>query len=85
MVPGKEREYEEGLEIAARPATTGVGTGSTPRAQAPGPCCLTVVQFLRTTGYEALHMIRKGRARWVNYGDVRRQNQFIDQLFEPAG
>ncbi len=35
-------------------------------------------------GYEALHMIRKGQARWVNHGDVRRQNHFVDQLFELA-
>ena len=35
-------------------------------------------------GYEALHMIRKGQARWVSHGDVRRQNLFIDQLFELA-
>jgi transposase-like protein len=32
-------------------------------------------------GYEAMHMIRKGQARWVNGSDVRRQNQFINQLF----
>jgi transposase, IS6 family len=35
-------------------------------------------------GYEAIHMIRKGQARWVSHDDVRRQNQFIDQLFELA-
>jgi transposase, IS6 family len=35
-------------------------------------------------GYEALHMIRKGQARWVSGADVRQQNQFIDQLFELA-
>jgi len=34
-------------------------------------------------GYEALHMIRKGQARWVS-DDVRQQNRFIDQLFELA-
>jgi transposase, IS6 family len=33
-------------------------------------------------GYEALHMIRKGQARWVSDADVRQQNRFIDQLFE---
>jgi hypothetical protein len=32
-------------------------------------------------GYEALHMIRKGQARWVSDADVRHQNQFIDRLF----
>ena len=33
-------------------------------------------------GYEAMHMIRKGQARWVSDADVRKQNQFIDQLFD---
>ena len=33
-------------------------------------------------GYEAMHMIRKGLARWVGAADVRKQNKFIDQLFE---
>ena len=35
-------------------------------------------------GYEAIHMIRKGQARWVSDNDVRQQNQFIDQLFDLA-
>ena len=35
-------------------------------------------------GYEAMHMIRKGQARWVSCSDVRRQIQFINQLFEVA-
>jgi transposase-like protein len=35
-------------------------------------------------GYEAMHMIRKGQARWVSAADVRKQNQFIDQLFDLA-
>ncbi len=35
-------------------------------------------------GYEAIHMIRKGQARWVSGSDVRRQIQFINQLFEVA-
>jgi IS6 family transposase len=35
-------------------------------------------------GYEAIHMIRKGQARRISDGDVRQQNQFIDQLFELA-
>jgi transposase-like protein len=35
-------------------------------------------------GYEAMHMIRKGQARWVSGDDVRQQNQFIDQLFDLA-
>ena len=33
-------------------------------------------------GYEAMHMIRKGQARWVSDDDVRKQNQFIDKLFD---
>ena len=32
-------------------------------------------------GYEAMHMIGKGQARWVSGTDVRRQNQFVTQLF----
>src|SRR6202023_3424972 len=28
-------------------------------------------------GYEAMHMIRKGQARWVSDNDVRQQNQFM--------
>jgi transposase, IS6 family len=35
-------------------------------------------------GYEAIHMIRKGQARWVSADDLRQQNQFIDQLFDLA-
>jgi transposase-like protein len=35
-------------------------------------------------GYQAIHMIRKGQARWVRDDDVRKQNQFIDQLFDLA-
>ena len=35
-------------------------------------------------GYEAMHMIRKGQARWVSGSDVRRQIQFINNLFEVA-
>ena len=35
-------------------------------------------------GYEALHMIRKGQARWVSGANVRQQNQFIDRLFDLA-
>jgi IS6 family transposase len=33
-------------------------------------------------GYEAIHMIRKGQARWLSHADVRQQNQSTDQLFE---
>jgi IS6 family transposase len=32
-------------------------------------------------GIEAVHMIRKGRARWVRKGDPLAQLQFIDALF----
>ena len=35
-------------------------------------------------GYEAMHMIRKGQARWVRGSDVRQQIQFIHNLFEVA-
>ena len=35
-------------------------------------------------GYEAMHMIRKGQARWVSGSDVRQQIHFINQLFEMA-
>ena len=29
-------------------------------------------------------MIRKGQARWVSDADIRKHNQFIDQLFDLA-
>jgi hypothetical protein len=32
-------------------------------------------------GIEAVHMIRKGRARRVSKGDSLAQQQFIDELF----
>jgi transposase-like protein len=32
-------------------------------------------------GIEAVHMIRKGRGRWVGKGDPLAQRLFIDQLF----
>ena len=35
-------------------------------------------------GYEAMHMLRKGQARWVSGSDVRRQIQFINNLFGVA-
>ncbi len=35
-------------------------------------------------GYEAMHMIRKGQARWVSGNHVLRQIQFIRQVFELA-
>jgi hypothetical protein len=33
-------------------------------------------------GYEAIHMLRKGQVRWASGADVRRQNQFINKLFQ---
>ena len=38
----------------------------------------------RSKEYEAMHMIRKGQARWVSGSDGRQQIQFINQLFEVA-
>jgi transposase-like protein len=35
-------------------------------------------------GYEAIHMIRKGQARWVAGNDFLRQIRFIDSLFNLA-
>ena len=35
-------------------------------------------------GYEAMHRIRKGQVRWISGKDVRKQNQFIDKLFDLA-
>jgi transposase, IS6 family len=35
-------------------------------------------------GYEAMHIIRKGQVRWLSGSDVRRQNRFINELFEVA-
>ena len=32
----------------------------------------------------AMHMIRKGQARWVSGSDVRQQIQLINKLFEVA-
>jgi transposase-like protein len=37
-----------------------------------------------TQGYEAMHIIRKGQVRWLRGSDVRRQNRFINELFEEA-
>ena len=33
-------------------------------------------------GYEAVNTLRKGQVRWVSGEDVRRQNQFVEKLFE---
>ena len=33
-------------------------------------------------GGRRMHMIRKGQTRWVSGNDVRKQNQFIDKLFD---
>ena len=35
-------------------------------------------------GYEAINMMRKGQVRWVSGTKVRRQIQFINQLFDLA-
>jgi transposase-like protein len=35
-------------------------------------------------GYEAMSIIRKGQVRWLSGNDVRRQNRFINELFEVA-
>jgi IS6 family transposase len=35
-------------------------------------------------GYEAINILRKGQVRRVSGEDVRRQNRFIDGLFELA-
>jgi transposase-like protein len=32
-------------------------------------------------GIEAVHMIRKGRVRWVAKGDAQAQTRFINELF----
>jgi len=32
-------------------------------------------------GYEAMHMIRKGQARWVAKGDVQAQLKLVNTLF----
>jgi hypothetical protein len=31
-----------------------------------------------------MHIIRKGQVRWLSRSDVRRQNRFINELFEVA-
>ena len=35
-------------------------------------------------GYEVIQMMRKGQVRWVSGTDIRRQNQFINNVFELA-
>jgi transposase-like protein len=35
-------------------------------------------------GYEVIHMMRKGQVRWVSGTDIRRQNQFLNKVFERA-
>ena len=35
-------------------------------------------------GYEAMHRIRKGQARWVSGSDVSRQIQLVHKLFDLA-
>jgi hypothetical protein len=34
------------------------------------------------SGDEAMHIIRKGQVRWLSGSDVRRQNRFINEVFE---
>jgi transposase-like protein len=34
--------------------------------------------------YEAMHTIRERLARWVSGNDIRRQNRFINQVFDLA-
>ena len=52
--------------------------------------CKPSKAFARSTprrtiaGYEAMHMIRKGQARWVGAAHVRQQNEFLDRLFDLA-
>jgi transposase-like protein len=36
-------------------------------------------------GHEAMHMIRKGQARWVGGEDVSKQIRIIHKLFDLAG
>jgi len=36
------------------------------------------------TGYEAMHMIRKGQIRWLAKGDVVGQIRFIHQMYRIA-
>ena len=35
-------------------------------------------------GYEAMYIIRRGQVRWLSGSGVRRQNRFINELFEVA-
>ena len=49
-----------------------------------GPKLLRAAAQRTIQGYESMHMIRKGQARWVSRKDVRRQVQFINKLFELA-
>jgi transposase-like protein len=35
-------------------------------------------------GYEAMNIIRKGQVRWLSGRDVRRQNRFVNELFDVA-
>ena len=35
-------------------------------------------------GYEAMNIIRKGQVRWLSGSGVRRQNRFINELFDVA-
>jgi hypothetical protein len=55
-----------------------------PRRTTPLPGRVRAAIKLVLGPYEAIHMLRKGQVRWVSGTDVRRQNQFINKLFELA-
>ena len=64
--------------VSMRPAFVSRAAGA-PSTEPSIPAARRTIQ-----GYEAMHMIRKGQARWVSGSEVRRQIQFINKLFEVA-
>ena len=70
--------------IFEQPPGTGSSRDQTPRARPSRAFARSDAARRTIAGYEAIHMIRKGQARWVSDADVRQQNQFIDQLFDLA-
>ena len=54
------------------------------RVKATQGCCEFQAARRTIHGYEAMHMIRKGQARWVSGAEVRRQIQVINNVFEVA-
>jgi hypothetical protein len=44
--------------------------------------CAKRPQHRTIQGYEAMNIIQKGRARWLRGSVLRRQNRFINDLFE---